>query len=193
MDIEADKRREVIGAINHFFDVWEEVSLSGADGNLRLDVVAVPRDRSIIDAAIGFEVKSPSRAPNFQNWAKAFKQAADYVDARIVDDRVPHKILTGVFVYPSPPYVPYVSPTPIMYPGAGVWFRNEQLLQYAGVIHLAQHFRVGHARWQKQRQEEAFQLSMGPNPVWNSKYGWARDGKNLLGSIRVGSTTKSRI
>ena len=121
MDIEADKRREVIGAINHFFDVWEEVSLSGADGNLRIDLVAVPRDRSKIDAAIGFEVKSPSRAPNFQNWAKAFKQAADYVGARIVDDRVPQKILTGVFVYPSPPYIPCASPMPIMFNAARFW------------------------------------------------------------------------
>ena len=191
MDVEAKKRAEVHEALEPWFDVWEEVRVETPLGKLRVDVVAIPRETSDLREAIGFEVKSPVSELNFQDWAKVFKQAADYVGSITIDKRLPDVKISSVFVYPSPPYVPYPPPAHMSEDYSGGWFRQEQLLQYAGVIHLAQHFRVGHARWSSSRADSVFQLAMGPNPIWNQQHGWFKSGKDLLASRRVGSKVKS--
>ena len=191
MDLEARKRAEVRAALEPWFNVWEEVQVETHQGKLRVDVVAIPKSPDGPKSAIGFEVKSPNTAMNFQNWAKVFKQAADYVGSRTIDKRLPDVKISSVFVFPSPPYVSYLSPPSIGQEYTGDWFRQDQLLQYAGVIHLAQHFRVGHASWSSSGVRSVFQLSMGPNGVWNQRLGWFKTGKDLVGSSRVGSKVKS--
>lgn len=189
MDSEAPIRNEVRDALKESFEIWEEVWVDTPSGKIRPDLICVPRDPEYRDLVFGFEVKNPTHALNFQDWAKVFKQASDYVGAELKDPRVPSGTVRGMFVFPSPPYVPFVESVAHATAGEN-WYRNEQLLQYAGVIHLAQHFRVGHAHWHKSANGQEFRIAMGPNPIWAQNLGWHKNGKDLLNSWRLGSQVK---
>lgn len=191
MDIESKNRKVIRTALESAFEIWEEVWIASPQGRLRVDLVAVWKGGLLQGAAIGFEVKAPNNAMNFQNWAKVFKQAADYVNAKTIDKRLPEVSLSAVFVYPSPPYVPNHMHSGLEQPKNEGWYRNEQLLQYAGVIHLAQHFRVGSAGIRAMGEDQLFVLSMGPNPVWDQSFGWHKTGIDLINSKRIGSQVKS--
>jgi hypothetical protein len=190
LDIERDTRASLCNALCDSFDVFQELKVTAFSSSFRVDVVAIPKDHPFSDFAIGFEVKAPSSALNFQNWAKVYKQAADYVGTVTETERIPQRKLVAIFVYPSPPYFPFSTALDERQEGEEIWFRKDQLLQYAGVIHLAQHFRVGHARWATLGKQRVFELAMGPNPIWNQRQGWFKNGQELLFSMRSGSQMK---
>ena len=188
MDIEAPLRRQIVQSLDTEFYVLEEVGVSNRDGDLRADLVAIPKDDYLDGAAIAFEVKAKTEAMNFQNWSKVFKQAADYVNSIVVDARLPRVRIAASFVFPSPPYVPH----PALAGNTGVtvdpWYRSDQLLQYAGMHHLAMQFRVGRAEVHK----TTMTLSMGPQVLWVQGRGWFPKARDLLFSSRIGSRVQSR-
>lgn len=192
MDIEFQNRTRIRNAIEEHFDVWEEVSVTTAWGKLRMDIVAIPKSSSDVNCPIGFEVKAPTSALNFNKWAQKFKQAADYVGATVSDARLPQGEVRAVFVFPSPPYIPYSEAADAHHGSEGeeIWFRSDQLLQYAGVLSLAEQFRVGYGRFETQPSGSGLCLSMGANPIWFQKLGWTKSGRDLINSKRVGSQVR---
>ena len=185
MDIEAPNRSLICSALEGHFDTWEEVPVVTASGKLRIDVVARCNNGDFEGKVLAFEVKSGLNALNFQKWAQVFKQAADYVNGQVELPTFGSTAVTAAFVFPSPPYVPFQLP--ICPTTDKPWFRTEQLAQYAGVIHLAQQFRVG---WASHDETFGLALHMGPNPVWDKRYGWLKSGRDLITSRRIGSQTE---
>ena len=184
MDIEAANRRLICSALDGHFDTWEEVPVATGFGKLRIDVVARCRTGDTEGKVLAFEVKSGLQALNYAKWAKAFKQAADYVNGQVELPTFGLTPVTVVFVFPSPPYV--TCPSPAFPVTQKLWFRMEELAHYAGVIHLAEYFRVG---WAKHSTAFGLSLHMGPNPVWDKRHGWHKSGRDLLFSRRKGSQT----
>ena len=186
-DVEASNRSLIRSALQGHFDTWEEVPVRTVLGQVRIDVLARRNGGEFEGVLLAFEVKSGDKALNFQNWAKAFKQAADYVNGLVELPDLPERSVAAAFVFPSPPYVPF--PSPVCPVDEMPWFRREQLAQYAGVIHLAEHFRVG---WAEHSQDMGISLKMGPNPIWDARHDWWKSGRDLILSRRVGSQVKGR-
>lgn len=187
MDIEKARRAELMAALGDQFVCFEEVTLTHAmftRHKVRADVVAIPLDERLAGYAFAFEVKEPTQAWNYAAWSGAIRQASDYVYAKI-DPVAPAvqfagRRIAGAFMFPSPPYNPHgmpMEPTPFVRPG------EEQMV--SGQFHLALHFRVGRAFWETTRRGPRFNLSFGPNPVWDSERGLWHHGVNLIAGKRT--------
>ena len=177
MDPEKATRAELMGLMAGAFSCLEEVDLRMADGfKVRCDVLAIPMDAEFARCRIAFECKRPDQNWHYALWSSVLKQAADNVAAEIVDARLPEGgRVTAAFVFPAPFMVPkgVVQPTnALVRPG----FEDA----IAGMFHLASRFRVGRAANDPYGRGDGFKMNMGPNPVWSTRTGFTRDGRNLL-------------
>lgn len=186
MDVERDRRRELIDALSSHFDCFEEVKLRHATFSrhfVKADVVAVPFDERLSRFAIAFEVKEPDQTWHYAKWSQAARQAYDYVFASIEENSTASKYagrrISGAFLFPSPPYSPE---------GKGkdnsLLLRPENEELFAGIMHLGLHLRVGYAHWNEKLTKPRFTLRFGPNPVWDQLVGFKDQGINLLSGTR---------
>lgn len=182
MDIEKDRRKQLIAALGADFDCFEEVRLRHAFFDTRTlyaDVVALPRDSRHAASPLAFEVKEPnakSRSPF--GWLHAFHQASDYVYAAID----PHqrcqelRAMSGLrvraaFVFPS-------------YERDGTAPSGNVVEFLRGAAQLALHFRVGTTSWEKSGGGLRFRLMLGVNEIWRSDVGFCHSHFDLLSGIR---------
>lgn len=164
------------------FETWREVRLRHAlfrRCKLRIDLLAVPREEPYRRIALGFEVKGHAKWDE-PIWAKALKQASDYVLATVEPDRPdvrPHvgKRVMAVFVWPAPSWVVSSKSTDIQ----GVFL--------SGMAQMAGYLRVGRAMVSQSRRP-SLELTFGPNDVWGSVSGWRPHAHNMLvGKRQIGS------
>lgn len=186
MDIERQNRTELITALGSSFRCFEEVTLEHAtftDHKIRADVVAIPADERLSEYALAFEVKCPDQSWHYAKWSQVFRQASDYVYAKIGTTsnaaEFAGRRIAGAFIFPSPPYRPEgkgknVSP----------YLRPENEEVFAGVAHLGLHLRIGLAGWSEFGNHKNFELRFGPNPVWSQKIGFKKQGISLLSGKR---------
>jgi len=182
MNLEEDKRIELESWLAPAFETWREVKLCHAlfrRRKLRIDLLAVPREDPYRQIALGFEVKGHTEWDE-PIWAKALKQASDYVLATVEPDRPglgPHvgKRIMAVFVWPAPSWV--ISPKSADIQGAFL----------SGMAQMAGYLRVGRATVSKSRRP-SLELTFGPNDVWGSASGWRPHAQNMLvGKRQIGS------
>ena len=181
MDVEKQRRSELIRALDPDFVCFEEVRLQHLTFprlTVRADIVAIPIAPQFQGYALAFEVKDPSEQWQYKNWSKTIRQASDYVYGKILPDpRLNEHVgrrISCSFVYPSPEYI-RTMPT-------------EEDSIIVGIFHLAIHFRVGRAFIDTSRREKRFCLTMGPNDVWRSDVGYTGQAEGLIkGKRTVGS------
>ncbi|MGQ0685787.1 hypothetical protein [Bradyrhizobium sp.] len=91
MDIEKDRRAELIRALSGHFLCYEEVTLRHClltNHRIRADIVAVPIVSQFWNYPLAFEVKEPDgKNRSAAAWLQAFTQAADYVYGVIEEKR----------------------------------------------------------------------------------------------------------
>lgn len=181
MDVEKERRNELIRALSADFVCFEEVRLQHFTFpriSVRADIVAVPLTPEYRGYAFAFEVKQPSERWQYKDWSKTIRQASDYVYGKILPDprlsgHVGRRIACS-FVYPAPEYI-RSKPT-------------EEDSIIVGIFHLAIHFRVGRAFTDNSRRTTRFCLTMGPNEVWRSDVGYTGQAPGLIKGLRtVGS------
>lgn len=186
MDIEKQRRAELIGELEADFYCFEECDLRHGlfpDIRQRADVVAVSKEEAFQRYLLAFEVKEPATAWNYARWNQAIRQAADYVysDAGLCpcSELLRGGRVAGSFLFPAPPYDP-LGRRP-----SGPYIRESEVLNIAGAFHLALHFRVGHAFREQTRFGPRFVLAFGPNEVWRSGSGFTGQAEGLLGGSRT--------
>jgi hypothetical protein len=195
MDVERERRQELMAALGEGFEFFEEATLRHATftgRKVRADIVAVPRDNRLSGYAFAFEVKEPKDG-HYAFWSRTVRQAADYVYASVEASgsagRYAGRRIAGAFVFPAPPY----DPTGLKGIASPFVRRGEEAM-VSGIFHLALHFRVGRAFWQEPKRR--FCLSFGPNTVWESDCGFRIQGFGLitgersLGSRRIDVRTE---
>jgi len=182
MDIEKPIRLELIEALSPHFFCFEEVVLRHALLRARLikaDVVAFPRGGQLGGCGFAFETKVKTQFYDHSHYSEAIKQASDYVYAKVEADKrlneFEGKFIHSSFVFPSPPFYANQSSIP-----AEAETQSSELLLASGAIHLALHFRVGRAYWEKSFPDRKFVLAFGRNDVWNSRDGFVKRGDGLL-------------
>lgn len=164
------------------FDTWCEVPLRHAlfrRRTLRVDLIAFPRDPRFSDIALAFEVKGHEQWDG-PRYAKALKQASDYVLATVDTGIVPPehngKRVMGVFLWPGKPEPELDDPYPEYERG-----------RFYGMAHLAGYFRVGTASYTDRRGTPVFCLRLGEQ-LWFEDRGWRASARNVLvGKRQIGS------
>lgn len=167
------------------FETFEEVPVRHAlfrHRRLRADVLAIPRDERFSDIALAFETKGD---PDWDKprWARALKQASDYVLATVEPEVAAHagKRVMATFVFPAPPWV-----TGDALDGRGPVDGRAAFL--SGMAQMAAFHRVGMAKFSPELQGRPLILSFGPNEVWLSTTGWRSAARDLLvGRRQIGS------
>lgn len=185
MDIEKERRAELIEILGKNFRCYEEVRLRHALFGrrvLRADVIAVPVEGEFSGVPIAFEVKQPAYNQQFKFWIYALRQAADYVYGRIepqlrTADSLPiGRRVAAAFIFPAP----HIS-------DFGLDGGTDPLL---GAATLALHYRVGQVR-PSRRNEKIFSLAFANNEIWQADRGFNRtavqflDGRFPLGAGAV--------
>lgn len=188
MDIEADRRQEVISQVSEAFICIEEccLSLMGFEEQLRADVVAISKSESD-PWVLAFEVKMPSQKWELKNWLKSLRQAGDYPNCKLVDERAGPangRVINASFLYPGP--------------DLSLWddqdsqhtrfYRDYDIEPLRGAVLLAQHFKVGMAA--RDPKTSKFILRLGTDPVWDSNVGFRKKSADLLSKRRVGSSKR---
>lgn len=189
MDIEASRRRELISQIESQFHCIEEcgLTLAGFDEHLRADVVAISK-LSSEPWILAFEIKEPNQKWELKNWLKAIKQAADYPNCKLTDERagsVARRIINASFLYPGPNLSPWIGSDT----QRNRFYREYDLEPLRGAILLAQHFRVGWVN--NEPKANKFSLKIGTDPVWDSKLGFRKKSAGLLIKRRIGSSKRA--
>lgn len=191
MDIERDRRAELVAALSGHFLCYEEVTLRHpllTSHLVRADVVAIPIDPEFWNYPLAFEVKEPDgKNRSAAAWLQAFTQAADYVYGAIekkqsnasLSSRAGQRI-AAAFVYPG-------------YQRAGSDTADDACF-ISGALQLGLHFRVGSASWEKTGIGPRLRLLLGPNEVWRTDCGFCHSGPALLrGRRRIGSKSVDAI
>jgi len=192
MDVEKNRRAELIEVLSGHFICFEEVDLRHAlmtKHCIRADVVAIPNEPKFWGFAIAFEVKEPtSKYRNSADWIQSLRQAADYVYASIepknrADNLSSHfgRRIAAAFLYPVPSYMPNIRE--VTQADAELVEKDDRFL--AGAMQLALHFRVGGASWEQTGIGPRFRLIFGPNEVWRSDCGFCHSGPGLLSGKRT--------
>ena len=88
MDIEAKRREEILSHLSDAFHCIEEcnISLLGFEQRLRADVVAISKSETE-PWVLAFEVKEPGEKWELKNWLKSLRQAGDYPNCKLSDER----------------------------------------------------------------------------------------------------------
>tara|TARA_R100000935_G_scaffold36463_2_gene57473 strand:- start:722 stop:1312 length:591 start_codon:yes stop_codon:yes gene_type:complete len=189
MDIEATRRKEVIAYIDDTFHCIEECSIAlvGFQEKLRADIVAV--SKSEIDPWIlAFEVKEPTEKWELKYWLKSLRQAGDYPNCIVTDERAGSasgRIINASFLYPGPDLASWGYQDS----RSARFYRDYDIDPLRGAILLAQHFKVGVAR--RDATTDKFTLSLGTDPVWDSSKGFRKKSESLLAKRRVGSMKRT--
>lgn len=189
MDIEASAREEIVSHLGNDFDCIEEcrLNLVGFDEALRADVVAF--SRSEVDPWIlAFEVKVPSGKWELKHWLNALRQTGNYPNCHVVDERahLTHGCLINAsFIYPEPNMRPWDDQAS----QNTRFYRSHDIDPLRGAILLAQHFKVGTANYDSNRNK--FSLKLGADPIWDSKQGFRMKSRSLLARRKIGSTKRS--
>lgn len=185
MDIEATRRQEVMAYIGEAFYCIEECSITlvGFEEKLRADIVAVSKSATA-PWILAFEVKEPTEIWELKNWLKSLRQAGDYPNCKVTDNRAgaaSGEFINASFLYPGPD----LSSWGIQDSRGSRFYRDYDIEPLRGAVFLAQHFKVGLAR--RDAKTGKFTLRLGTDPVWDSSTGFRRKSRNLLGTRRVGS------
>lgn len=167
MDPERDTRRELIDLLHGAFACFEEVPLrTHAGGHVRCDVLAVPLADDFAHHPFAFECKRPSQDWHYAPWARTIRQASDYVGCESA-----YGVVSAAFIYPAPMAGPTTEPLPV-----GPLVRPGYEHEVAGMFHLALFFRVGRLGVRHGR----LGLTLGPNEIWNPKFGFTKNANDLL-------------
>lgn len=178
MDIEKERRAELIAGLGEHFACYEHVRLRHPifqRFTLECDVLAVPRDAAWRGLTFAFEVKLPEAKmllqPKF--WTRAIKQASDYVYSEVVAPS--HSGLNGRRVSAA-----------FLFPGPAELVLNAGLLgptrdELRGVFEVANHFRVGRANWVPvgRNPQGRMSIEMGVN-IWRSDMGFKQTAQGVL-------------
>ena len=146
MDIEAERREAIVSQLGEAFICIEEcgISLVGFDKQLRADVVAIHRSESA-PWVFAFEVKVQSEKWELKNWLKSLRQAGDYPNCKLADERAGlarGKVINASFLYPAPDLSLWGDQD-----SQGTrFYRNYDIEPLRGAVLLAQHFKVGTAK-----------------------------------------------
>jgi hypothetical protein len=171
-DPEKPIRRQVVDLLDANCECLEEARVHlkwGAVG--RTDVLCRPRAPDFSHLSFAVEVKSCPKVGD-QQLAGWIKQAADYVGASPVNGW-PAIAATFVWLFDMP-----LDPRP------------DEQLRMAGMLQLAQYFRVGSAR----RAKYGLSLVFGPSAdVYKGKWGWAPRALELLQARRTLAGTRQKL
>jgi hypothetical protein len=188
MDIEALRRKEVIDNIGGTFQCIEECSITlvGFEESLRADIVAISKsaDHTFIFA---FEVKEPTGKWELKHWLKALRQAGNYPNCRVTDERAGSAcgaIINASFLYPGPNIFPWNDQDSQL----TRFYRNYDVEPLRGAVFLAQHFKVGIAYLEA--DSDRLTLKLGTDPVWDSSKGFRVKSEDLLRKRSIGSTKR---
>jgi len=142
-------------------------------GDMCVDVLCRPFDSALNDLTLAIEVKHYSRAGDREigHW---IKQTADYVRAKPVDVEWP-PIAAG-FIWLI-----------------GVELNTHETERIAGMIQLAQHFRVGHAH--HSFRGDRLMLTFGPSAdvYHEGRGGWLPRAPTLLKASRITGGTRKKL
>lgn len=186
MDVEKERRAELMKALRNDFLCFEEVDLRHSlfiKHVIRADIVAIPLDDRFAGYALAFEVKEPKvKRRNYADLIQTLRQAADYVYAKIEPrtsigslEQFRGRRIAAAFLYPSPSVSEYLRDD-----------RGRHIV--LGALQLGLHFRVGHAQWETTGLGARFKLRFGLNEIWRSDVGFCHTGPTLLtGKRSVGS------
>lgn len=125
----------------------------------------------------------------FKNWIRAFRQAADYPNCQVADERAGRAnglLVNAAFLYPGPDLSSWdaeASQVNRFYP-------EDDREPLRGAFLLAQHFRVGSVVLHPRKDRVSFNL--GTDPIWDNRSGFRSKAPGLLNKRPVGST-KRRI
>lgn len=174
--VEDQRVAELSRALSGDFEIYREVTARHCllPINLRIDLLAIPRDETFSAVALGLEVKGHPDwlAPEL---AKCLKQASDYVLSVVCasPDLPSHHVgkrVMAVFIYPPPPRHHYESTA------------TDSFL--AGMAQMAAYHRVGTASVDHKGRT----VLACPEPVWVQNKGWRATAIHILaGKRQVGS------
>ncbi len=188
MDIERSVRDELALLLRNDFDCAQEVELRTISGHkVRCDLLAIPRRAEFSSCNLAFECKRPSHDWHYALWSRAIKQAADNVDAEVIDKRFPSgSSVRAAFLFPAPMLVPRGSPQ-----SENELIRDGFEEAVAGMFHLALMFRTGKAGLTRRGRDKFLSLVLGPNEIWNAEGGFTKNGHDLLlGGKPIGSSNR---
>jgi hypothetical protein len=188
MDIEKGKRMELISHLGDSFNCVEEcqINLIGFDEVLRADVIAFSQIETE-PWTLAFEVKEPTGKWEFKNWTKAMRQAGNYPNCIVSDERAGlanGNLINASFLYPGPDMVPWMDPDS----QNTRFYRNYDLEPLRGAVLLAQHFKVGTVNYDNKNGR--LSLKLGTDPVWDSRLGFRKKSAGLLAKRRIGSSKR---
>ncbi|MCW9035389.1 MAG: hypothetical protein OQJ97_14295 [Rhodospirillales bacterium] len=196
---EISAKEYLIDILSGHFELYCEVNVQHAtfgELTIRPDIVAIPLDQQYNDIALAFEIKS-GKGFGTPEFAKAFKQASDYVLSRIKPDAArcekfkSHvgKPIVACFMFPAPPWATENSLSEDMSQCELIKTGDE--IFNSGMAHMAGYLRVGMVRRSFDNRSNPFVLCFGPNEVWNSSKGWRSDARNkLVGKRQIGSVKR---
>jgi hypothetical protein len=186
MDVEIEKRKELIGYISNSFYCYEEVTLLHSvftKRKVRCDVLAIPKDSRYAGLTFAFEVKLDVVDRPDEDWRKAIHQAMDYIYAVVDDGKfsgLNGRRVTSAFIFPG--NLQHVLPH------QDTAMAVERGIIWGGLL-VAAHFRVGQATVESfANRSTRFALKFGTNPAWRSDKGFTDQADGLLiGKRQIGS------
>jgi len=189
MDIEASARKKLISLLADSFDCIEECQLNlvGFDEALRADIVALSKSEAD-PWILAFEVKVPTEKWELKQWLNALRQAGNYPNCRVVDERARSAnggLINASFIYPEP----NLSRWGERDSQSSRFYRSHDIEPLRGAILLAQHFKVGTTNYVSKRNK--FSLKLGTDPIWDNSSGFRKKSASLLVQRKIGSTKRS--
>ncbi len=189
MDIEKRRREELVSLLSDSFFCIEEcrVTLVGFCEDLRIDVAAFSKSKAE-PWVLAFEVKEPTRKWELKNWLNLIRQAGNYPNCRVSDERAGSfsgRLINASFIYPSPDFSNWTASDS----QANRFYREHDAQPIRGAILLAQHFKVGTAYLNQSKK--LISLKLGTDPVWNNSQGFRSKSKSLLENRRIGSVRRN--
>ena len=172
-DPEAARRREVIVRMSEFCECAERApAVRVNEASAEIDVLCRPRDESMSCFTLAIEIKAHTRVGD-RELGRWIKQASDYVGA------------TPRNGWPS------VAASFVWLVGVDLHPSVEEQLRMDGMLQLAQHFRVGHAR----ETPVGLTLLFGPSKCLyrRKREGWTPRSLEWLGAKRISGGTRKPL
>jgi hypothetical protein len=172
-ETEEQNREQILTLLEPHFDLYREVWLRDplTSLDMRIDVLAVPREEDFPFDPLGVEVKRSN--PAIGHRTQAFKQAIDYRRCVLNDQRLKSYRCA---------WVPAVA----VYMG-GPSYRLQIGDPDRELVRLAGKFNVGlfvRHRW------SGLQLEICGEPIWNGRYGTTETGLRWPVERRVGNSRR---
>jgi hypothetical protein len=173
-DLEQPIREEVMRRFANSCECRAEARVRDTrHGDLRVDVLCRPRDAALHDLTVAIEVKV-CRIAGDGTIGRWIKQASDYVHAVPIDCDWPPVAAAFMWLI-------------------GVQLQESERERIAGMVMLAQHFRVGHAH--HSIRGERVMLTFGPSAdVYHEGRGdWLPLAPTLLKGSRINGGTRKKL